>query len=74
MNEQFTEQVTELTQKISTLGVGYNNAVVLHAAIHTVAKYVATNASTEAELEQFADEVDEALFTAIAGYLNAKQP
>ncbi len=65
MNDNLTEEVVELVQKISAASMGYNNTAILFAAINILAQQVAIIASTEAELVQFSGEVEEALGSAI---------
>jgi hypothetical protein len=65
MNDNLTDEVVELAARISALSVGYSNTAVLFAAINVLAQQVAAIASTESELVQFSDEIEEALGTAI---------
>jgi hypothetical protein len=65
MNDNLTEEVVELVQRISALSTGYSNAAILFAAINVLAQQVATIAGTETELAQFSGEIEEALGTAI---------
>jgi hypothetical protein len=65
MNDNLTEEVVELVQKISDVSMGYSNTAILFAAINILAHQVATISGTETELVQFSGEVEEALGTAI---------
>ena len=73
MNEQLTDEIIELREKISTLGEGHSNGAVSYAAVDIIAQHVALTARTRAELEHFSGEINAALGKAIAGYWKERQ-
>jgi hypothetical protein len=72
-NEQFINEVVELTQKVSAMGAEYSSGAVMYAAVNVIAQHVALTAHSQQELDHFSGEIRAALDNAIVGYWNERQ-
>jgi hypothetical protein len=67
-NDRLADEIIDLSGRISALGEGHNNFVVMHALVNAVAIGVVNICRTPAELKAGSDELATALAMAIRGY------
>jgi hypothetical protein len=72
-NEQFINEVVELTQKVSAMGAEYSSGAVMYAAVNIIAQHVSLTAHSQEERDHFSGEIHSALDNAILGYWNDRR-
>jgi hypothetical protein len=69
-----TEEIIELSDKLSQAGAGYKNHIVLQATLNLCATAIVNACDTREEAEKAASELAERLTEAVSSYWSSAHP